>query len=149
VLHRVGIVDAWRRKVLTPARKSSSLAAQNREEGRRERRGGREGLIGEVLMAIYSREINGGVTPATVSETERGRVDCGEEDDGSDGWDPGDREREERDERGGLVRAVRCWAPGRPKWAGLFLFFCSVFYKPRFSDILQIVNLQEFKHSFK
>jgi hypothetical protein len=70
-----------------------SLAARIEKRKGRERRGGRGGLIGEVLMAIYSREINGGVTPATVSETERGTGDCGEDED--DRWVPGGREREE------------------------------------------------------
>jgi hypothetical protein len=38
-------------------------------------------------MAIYSREINGGVTPATVSETGRKREAGG--DDEADRWGPG------------------------------------------------------------
>jgi hypothetical protein len=128
VLHRIGIVDAWRRKVLTPAMKSSSLVARNQEEGGRERRGGRGGLIGEVLMAIYSREINGGVTPATVFETERRRVDCGEEEDDRRG--PGVGEREEGCARWASSGADRAgWAPGTAQvvCCPLFLYFFLLF----------------------
>jgi hypothetical protein len=48
-------------------------------------------------MAIYSREINEGITLATVSKTERGRGDCGEDED--DRWVPVEG-RERRGARG-------------------------------------------------
>jgi hypothetical protein len=91
-----------------------------------ERIGGRGGLIGEVLMAIYSREINGGITLVTVSETERGRGDCGEDKD--DRWGPGVREREE-----GCVgwAGSAGFGPGcGPGWAAVLFsifFFCFLF----------------------
>jgi hypothetical protein len=125
-LHHVGIDDIWRQKAQTPAMKSSSLAARNREEGGRERRGGRGGLIGEVLMAIYSRENNGGVTPATVSKTERGRGDCGKEEDDRRG--PGVGERDEGCAGWTSLGADRAgWAPGTAQVVcyPLFIYFFS------------------------
>jgi hypothetical protein len=121
-LHHVRIDDVWRQKARTLAMKSSSLAARNREEGGRERRGGRAGLIGEVLMAMYSRENNGGVTPSTVSKTERGRGDCGEEEDDRRGPGVGEREEGCAGWTGsGVTGPVGPQA--RPKWSDVLFFF--------------------------
>jgi hypothetical protein len=58
-------------------------------------------------MAIYSREINGSVTPATVSETERERRKLPEVRGDSDGWVPPIRERNEKGKRKGKGRGTR------------------------------------------
>jgi hypothetical protein len=99
-------------------------------KGRKE--GERGVLIGWVLMAITRERISGGVTPATVSETERGREICGEEEDGSDGRVPhvGEGERDS----GVPVRVRLEWAAGLfPSWAegfpGVrFIFFSSFLF---------------------
>jgi hypothetical protein len=79
-------------------------------------------------MAIYSRENNGGVTPATVSEIERGRGDCGEEEDDRRG--PGVGEREEGCAGWTGSGADRAgWAPGTAQvvCCPLFLYFFLLF----------------------
>jgi hypothetical protein len=109
-------------------RNLGSLAARIEKRKGRERRGGRGGLIGEVLMDIYTQEINGGVTPVIVSETGRGRGDCGEDED--DRWVSGGWEREEGCAGLGWSGTIWAgWVPGTAQVGLLsFLFFSSVFF---------------------
>jgi hypothetical protein len=101
-----------------------------RGEKERGEEGEHGGFIGEVLMAIYSRN-KAGSNLRRGFPNQRVRGDLREEEEGSDGWDPLGGEREEGCSGLGWSGIWAGWFPGVAQVSCcllLFNFFSSVFF---------------------